>query len=195
MSTRATDRLEPVRGIWDEFYEPDYTPDGVRQIVREEIDHAVHNPSVSNLVLDGSLPIEKLRTNSTYVYLQPDASGGYTITATDWEEVDSVRLAGTINVSGKLKVLIQANFTAVSIITGGTLKLSITWDGAEVTNSVNGLFFYNVETPGGATFFTVIEDPTPGLHRFAIVANRATTNGTIYNDANNSGRIFAMETP
>jgi hypothetical protein len=107
------------------------------------------------------------------------AVGGpnYSVTsaAPAWAEIDSTRLAGAMVCSGRpVRIDISAGATKG---TTQSIQISVAMDGTEVTGVSDGMMWIDATGDQFLTGWHVMT-PTPGVHRFAMVADVVVAGGS-----------------
>lgn len=161
-----------------------------RQLAREEAIRAIQDQSIMGSMVPNSVPVSSVIRNSTHI--THTEGSNYTISATTFTEVDSTALAGTLVCQGG-PIIISANIPAAEAGTTALLALSFTWRGEEVSGVANGLAVTESTSYVPMAPWIYIADPGVGSGRFALVALRATANGTIFADASNMIQLLARE--
>lgn len=126
-----------------------------------------------------------VRGNRLTVQYIPASGTNYSVTATGFTEVDSINLAGRMVCTGRpIRIDLWANVAKGA--TSTVLQLSVTMDGAEVTNTSNGMaLVFDTGTAYTVSGWHVIERPQPGERRFAVVAKVNAGTSTIFGDGAN----------
>lgn len=161
-----------------------------RQIAREEAMRALQDQSILGSMVPQSIPANTIIRNTTLV--QHTEGSNYTISATTFTEVDATALSGFITCQGG-PIILSANLPAVQAGATGSIAVSFSWRGEEVTGVNNGLAITVSTSYVPMSPWWYIHDPGVGSGRFALLAMRATANGTIYADAGNSIQLLARE--
>lgn len=161
-----------------------------RQLAREEAINVIQDQSIMGTLVPQSVPIDAVRRKSTHI--THTEGSNYTISATTFTEVDSAALSGTLECQGG-PIIISANIPAAEAGAAALLAVSFTWRGEEVSGVANGLALTESTSYVPMAPWIYIADPGVGTGRFALVALRATANGTIFADANNMIQLLARE--
>lgn len=126
-----------------------------------------------------------LRGNRLVIQYIPATGTNYSITATSFTEVDANNLAGRMVCSGRpIRISIWANVAKGA--TSTVINLSATMDGAEVTNTSNGMaLVFDTASAYTVSGWHYIMAPNPGERRFALVAKVNAGTSTIFGDGGN----------
>lgn len=189
MSTRAD--FSFGRGFTED--EAPATLDDVRELLRGSEVGSLLEPATidAQTARQGSgVPISKIR-RGLLGPLRGRTSGNYTVTSTNFVELDGALLAGTLVCTGRpVRIDISAGAT---IGTSTGIILSASMDGVEVTGTYDGLAW---AYQGGDLFLVgwTIITPRPGPRRFAFVAKLNTAgSGTVYSSTLDVAQLAVTE--
>ena len=154
----------------------------VADIVRRE----VSSSGVRQFLTPDTIPIGTIdRAGFSIVYT---AGSNYSITATSFAEVDAANLAGTLVASG---APIRVDFSAIVSKGTSNIRLSVSVNGVEPTGATFGLGMATVT--GSLSGFYVIDKPTPGQVRIALMAAVDAGTGSISAGADSRVLLSARE--
>lgn len=134
---------------------------------------------------DSSIPVRAIRRGLLVIQYVPDAGTNYSVTGTGFTELDAGNLAGRVALTGRpIRIDLWGN---VNKGAGSTvLQLSVTMDGAEVTNTSNGMaLVFDTGTAYSVAGWHWVLRPQPGERRFAVVAKVNAGTSTIFGDGAN----------